>query len=86
MRFLNDNNVVLIVWPPNSPDLNPIENIWGIIKAKLRYLDCSTRAKLIAHVKRLWNEITNDLWDKLARSMPRRIQECMARNGASTKY
>ena len=25
----------LMVWPPSSPDLNPIENLWSIVKQKI---------------------------------------------------
>ncbi len=34
--WFNDHGVTVIDWPANSPDLNPIENIWGIVKRKMR--------------------------------------------------
>ncbi len=34
--WLNDHGVRVLDWPPNSPDLNPIENLWGIVKRKMR--------------------------------------------------
>ncbi len=34
--WLNDHGVGVLDWPANSPDLNPTENIWGIVKRKIK--------------------------------------------------
>ncbi len=35
--WFNAHGVTVLDWPANSPDLNPIENLWGIVKRKMRY-------------------------------------------------
>ncbi len=34
--WFNDHGVTVLDWPVNSPDLNPIENLWSIVKRKMR--------------------------------------------------
>ena len=34
MDFLKNVNIQVFDWPPQSPDMNPIETVWAIIKAK----------------------------------------------------
>ena len=46
-KFFADNDIRVLEWPGNSPDLNPIENLWAIIKQRLRGKDCTTIEKLI---------------------------------------
>ncbi len=34
--WFNDHGITVFDWPANSPDQNPIENLWGIVKRKMR--------------------------------------------------
>jgi hypothetical protein len=43
--FFTENNVDVLEWPPQSPDLSPIENIWNVMKMKMRLLRKSPHEK-----------------------------------------
>jgi len=45
----------VIDWPGNSPDLNPIENLWSVRKSRLQKFDCTTMAKLIETIAQVWH-------------------------------
>ncbi len=50
--WFNDHGVTVLVWPANSPDLNPIENLWGIVKRKMRDTRPNNADELKATVKK----------------------------------
>ena len=51
-QFLKNRGIKTMKWPPNSPDLNPIENFWGILKTKLYEGGKKYKSK-----NELWTEI-----------------------------
>lgn len=73
-------------WPGQSPDINPIENLWAIIKQKLRGMDTSTLPKLKSSIQDVWDNIPKNILENLAMSVPKRLKECIKKNGGSTKY
>lgn len=73
-------------WPGNSPDLNPIENLWSLMKNRLQSIDTSSVTKLKAAILKVWEELPSELIHNLADSVPRRAQEVILRKGNTTKY
>ena len=39
MTLNEDSNIKLLEWPTQSPDLNPIENLWNLLDAKVEGWD-----------------------------------------------
>jgi DDE superfamily endonuclease len=73
-------------WPPQSPDLNPIENLWHIVKQQVFQAKPTSLSDLDQIVQKYWNDISPLMCQRLIASMPRRIAACIAAEGGSTKY
>ncbi len=84
--WFNDHGVTVLDWPANSPDLYPIENLWGIVKRKMRDTRPNNAYELNATFKETWASIPPQQCHKLITSMPRRIEAVIKANGAPTKY
>ncbi len=52
--WFNDHVVTVLDWPANSSDLNSIENLWGIVKRKMRDTRPNNADDLKAGIKAAW--------------------------------
>ena len=77
MAYLRDQNVTILEWPPQSPDLNPIENLWALLKSKLKKISGfpRNRAELIERAQACWAQMEAEKVDNTLLSMPKRVQE-----------
>ncbi len=55
--WFNDRGITVLDWPANSPDLNPKENIWGIVKRKMRDTRHNNADDRKAAIKATWASI-----------------------------
>ena len=92
LRFLTSNHIQLQSWPGNSPDLNPLENAWHLLKVRLRkrFRDPRRRPhseeEWIRAAQEEWMRIPTKVMNKLVDSVPRRIRACIKAHGGPTKY
>lgn len=86
-NWMTNKRIEVLEWPGNSPDLNPIENLWMLLKRKVKIHQPKNMQELIFYIKRVWClEINTTLCKSLVDSMPRRINKVLASKGYATKY
>jgi len=73
-------------WPSNSPDLNPIENLWAIVKRNVEKRRPKNLSELESFLGEEWDNIPNSLLISLVDSMSRRCNEVIEKNGERISY
>ena len=75
-------NVENLVHPAQSPDLNPIEGVWNILKQRVRQRSWTTVEELKAVLRDEWSKITLDDIRKRIDEWPERCARLVKNNGA----
>lgn len=88
MAHLQSKGIRVLPWPPTSPDANPIENLWSIIKRRLKTSGCTNKRDLIAAFLKIWSRDPElpEICRHLVESMPARIEAIIAAKGSTTRY
>jgi transposase len=87
-EWLDDQEFRTMVWPAQSPDLNPLEHLWGHLKRRLVEHEHPPKGmeELWRRIEEEWNKIPAEVCQKLIESMPRRIEAVIKAKGGYTKY
>src|SRR5262249_17790359 len=96
LEFLEENQIPIMKWPPQSLELNSIENLWVVFEAAFnkRFIQLfnhpskslEARYRYGEVLQQVWYEISQDLINKLVDSMPRRVQAVIDANGSWIDY
>ena len=88
LTWFKSQKINVLPWPSLSPDLNPIENLWGILARKVyaRGKRLRTKEQLKNTIRKSWEEINIEQLRTLVESIPERIFEVVKLNGAKTEY
>ena len=73
-------------WLSQSPDLNPIEQIWELIDRKLHKSHVKIKETLWSEIKRSWEAIRVEVLKKYIETMPGRCRAIIKAKGGHTKY
>ena len=87
-KWFQDNNINVLKWPAQSPDLNPIEHLWHHLKQQLNAykVPAAGMLELWGWVEAEWNKIPMEVCRNLIESMPRRIEAVIQAKRGPTKY
>lgn len=73
MKWLREHNIPVLTWPANSPDLSPIESLWGKMKKELRTNPAKNLDELKEKIQEVWDGITPEYCFNLVETLPSRI-------------
>jgi transposase len=87
-EWLSSQPFEVLEWPSQSPDLNPIEHLWAIVKRRLNEYERAPTGmtELWERVEEEWNKIDQETCLRLISSIPRRIQAVLKAKGRWTDY
>ena len=87
-EWFKTNKIATIDWPANSPDLNPIENIWKQLKDNIQNQKVFPKNvnELKVALKKEWENLDSSVFEEVVNSMPRRIDMVLQARGGPIKY
>ncbi|KAK0143188.1 Transposable element Tcb2 transposase [Merluccius polli] len=83
----HDNEFTVLKWPPQSPDLNPIEHLWDVVEREIRIMDVqpTNLQQLRDAIMSIWTKLSEECFQYLVESVPRRIKAVLKAKGGPTR-
>ena len=86
-EFLSTNKITWWKTPPESPDLNPIENLWHEMKEFIRReVKPKTKDELVDGITEFWGSVSGEKCRKYIRHLNKVIPRVIELGGAATGY
>lgn len=85
-KFFKDCRIKLLDWPPQSPDLNPIENLWGLMEQKVERKVRKDKKAFLKELNQIWQSYNGSFIRKLVMSIRKRLKAVIKAKGGHTKY
>jgi transposase len=85
-QWLHNHGISLLDFPPYSPDLNPIENLWNDVEKRVERRAPTTIEELQDVIAEEWAATPTELLKTLAHSMPKRCQAVIDAHGDHTRF
>ena len=85
--FLSSNDInACKVWPPNSPDLIPIQTVWAVMKQQVCSRHYNTLVELMAAVEKAWQSLSGSYLKTLMASFSCCKAKCLLAGGGCEGY
>ena len=88
MEYFGSWGYQLLDWPPQSPDLSPIENIWNVMKMKLKAMRPRPRTKATMRnaMMDIWDELDDTIRENLIMTFRSRCEKCIENKGELVRF
>jgi hypothetical protein len=84
--YFDTKNIMVLEWPSQSPDLNPIEYLWAHMKREIAKLKLQNKTALKEAIIRVWGAIPREVTQNLVYSMSRCVESVVRTQDRHTRY